>query len=333
MATTRCRAGPREPVEKGGDNLGLFDRFRQGLQKTREAVFGRMSSLVTGRRRLDDALFDELEELLILGDVGVDQAVEWVEDLRNQARERGVREAWELRPLLRELLLDVLGRDSAPLQIHPGSLSVVLVVGVNGAGKTTTLGKLAHRLKGEGRKVLLAAGDTFRAGAIEQLQVWGSRAQVDVIRQQEGSDPAAVVFDAIQAGRSRGVDVVLCDTAGRLHNKTNLMAELEKIRRVAAREVDGAPHEVLLVIDATTGQNALTQAELFSRSAGVTGVVLTKLDGTAKGGMVLTIRRRLGIPVKFVGVGEGIEDLEPFDPETFVDALLGTDGAEGRENP
>lgn len=291
-----------------------------------------MSSLVTGRRRLDDALFDELEELLILADVGVDQAVEWVEDLRKQARERGVREAGELRPLLRELLLDVLGRDSAPLQIHPGSLSVVLVVGVNGAGKTTTLGKLAHRLTGEGRKVLLAAGDTFRAGAIEQLQVWGSRAQVDVIRQQEGSDPAAVVFDAIQAGRSRGVDVVLCDTAGRLHNKTNLMAELEKIRRVAAREVDGAPHEVLLVIDATTGQNALTQAELFSRSAGVTGVVLTKLDGTAKGGMVLTIRRRLGIPVKFVGVGEGIEDLEPFDPEIFVDALLGTDGAEGREN-
>lgn len=291
-----------------------------------------MSSLVTGRRRLDDALFDELEELLILADVGVDQAVEWVEDLRKQARERGVREAGELRPLLRELLLDVLGRDSAPLQIHPGSLSVVLVVGVNGAGKTTTLGKLAHRLTGEGRKVLLAAGDTFRAGAIEQLHVWGSRAQVDVIRQQQGSDPAAVVFDAIQAGRSRGVDVVLCDTAGRLHNKTNLMAELEKIRRVAAREVDGAPHEVLLVIDATTGQNALTQAELFSRSAGVTGVVLTKLDGTAKGGMALTIRRRLGIPVKFVGVGEGIEDLEPFDPEIFVDALLGTDGAEGREN-
>ncbi|ADG06162.1 signal recognition particle-docking protein FtsY [Kyrpidia tusciae] len=312
--------------------MGLFDRFRQGLQKTREAVFGRMSSLVTGRRRLDDALFDELEELLILADVGVDQAVEWVEDLRKQARERGVREAGELRPLLRELLLDVLGRDSAPLQIHPGSLSVVLVVGVNGAGKTTTLGKLAHRLTGEGRKVLLAAGDTFRAGAIEQLHVWGSRAQVDVIRQQQGSDPAAVVFDAIQAGRSRGVDVVLCDTAGRLHNKTNLMAELEKIRRVAAREVDGAPHEVLLVIDATTGQNALTQAELFSRSAGVTGVVLTKLDGTAKGGMALTIRRRLGIPVKFVGVGEGIEDLEPFDPEIFVDALLGTDGAEGREN-
>ncbi|MBX6394766.1 MAG: signal recognition particle-docking protein FtsY [Alicyclobacillaceae bacterium] len=303
--------------------LGLLEKFRSGLSKTREAVFGRMAALVTGRGKIDDSVFDELEELLILADVGVDHAVAWVEELRKAAKEQKIREAEALRPLLRDLLLDALGRETVPLRLVPGSMSVILVVGVNGAGKTTTIGKLAHRLKGEGRSVLLAAGDTFRAGAIEQLQVWGRRAGVDVIRQQEGSDPAAVVFDAVRAGRSRGVDVVICDTAGRLQNKANLMAELEKIRRVLAREVEGAPHEVLLVIDASTGQNALNQATVFSQSAGVTGVVLTKLDGTAKGGMALAIRRQLNLPIKFVGLGEGIEDLEPFDPEVFVDALLG----------
>jgi fused signal recognition particle receptor len=282
-----------------------------------------MAALVTGRGNIDDSVFDELEELLILADVGVDHAVAWVDELRKAAKEQKIREAEALRPLLRDLLLDALGRETVPLHLVPGGMSVILVVGVNGAGKTTTIGKLAYRLKGEGRSVLLAAGDTFRAGAIEQLQVWGRRAGVDVIRQQEGSDPAAVVFDAVQAGRSRGVDVVICDTAGRLQNKANLMAELEKIRRVLAREVEGAPHEVLLVIDASTGQNALNQATVFSQSAGVTGVVLTKLDGTAKGGMALAIRRQLNIPIKFVGLGEGMDDLEPFDPEVFVDALLG----------
>ncbi|MDI3257192.1 MAG: signal recognition particle-docking protein FtsY [Kyrpidia sp.] len=313
--------------------MGLLDSLRQGLQKTREAVFGRVAALVTGRGRLDESLFEELEELLILADVGVDQAVGWVEDLRRAAKERGIREAGELRPLLREQLLDAMGGESPTLQLAPQGLSVVLMVGVNGAGKTTTIGKLAHRLKRDGRSVILAAGDTFRAGAIEQLEVWGKRAGVDVVRQEEGSDPAAVVFDAIRAARSREVDVVLCDTAGRLQNKSNLMAELEKIRRVVAREVEGAPHEVLLVIDASTGQNALSQAELFSRAAGVTGVVLTKLDGTAKGGVVLAIRRRLGIPVKFVGLGEGVDDLEPFNPEVFVDALIGVSGEQGSARP
>ncbi|MDI3327128.1 MAG: signal recognition particle-docking protein FtsY [Alicyclobacillaceae bacterium] len=303
--------------------MGLFEQFRSGLARTREAFFGKMASLVTGRGKLDDALFDELEELLIMADVGVDAATAWVDALRREARARKIQEASALRPLLREMLLDALGREPVPLNLAPRGLSVVLVVGVNGSGKTTTIGRLAYRLKREGRAVLLAAGDTFRAAAADQLEVWARRAGVDLVRQQEGSDPAAVVFDAIRAGKSRGADVVLCDTAGRLHNKANLMAELEKIRRIAAREVEGAPQEVLLVIDASTGQNALNQAKVFTESAGVTGVVLTKLDGTAKGGMALAIRKELGIPVKFAGLGEGLDDLHPFDSEAFVDALLG----------
>ncbi|MBD2846116.1 signal recognition particle-docking protein FtsY [Paenibacillus sp. IB182496] len=297
--------------------------FKEGLTKTRTAFVERVEDLIVRRKKIDEAFYEELEEILIGADVGVNTVLELVDELRAEVRKRKIEDAAELQPVLSEKLVELLRGDEDPsLNMAASGMTVILFVGVNGVGKTTTIGKLAHRFKTEGKRVLLAAGDTFRAGAIEQLEVWGQRVGVDVIKQQAGSDPAAVMYDAVQAAKQRGVDVLLCDTAGRLQNKTNLMEELNKIFRVIQREVPSAPHEVLLVLDSTTGQNALSQAKLFGEKSGVTGLVLTKLDGTAKGGIVIAIRNELNLPVKLVGLGEKMEDLQQFDSEQFVHALF-----------
>jgi fused signal recognition particle receptor len=283
-------------------------------------VLGRIGALLSGRR-LDESLYEEMEELLIAADVGVDTALWLVERVRQLARRERVSEADEVPRLLQAAMLEALAEADPTMHSAPTGPTLYLFVGVNGVGKTTSIGKLAYRLKGEGKKVILAAGDTFRAAAIEQLMVWGDRVGCDVVRHAQGADPAAVVYDAIAAARARSADVILCDTAGRLHNKAHLMAELAKIAKVAARELPGAPHEVLLVLDATTGQNALNQTQAFREAADVSGIILTKLDGTAKGGVVLPIVREYGVPVKWVGLGEGIDDLEPFSAEAFVAAI------------
>lgn len=303
--------------------MGLFGRLKDSLRKTREALASKIEGLVHGRTRLDDEFYEELEAVLIQADVGVKTSLDLVQEVRNEARQRRLDDPTKLKPLLQEKVREIFAGDRKATLNLAGSPSVILVVGVNGTGKTTTIGKLAHLLKQEGKSVLLAAADTFRAAAIEQLQVWGTRAGVEVIKQSAGADPAAVVYDAIQAARARKCDVVIVDTAGRLHTKVNLMEELKKIARVAGREVPGAPHEVLLVLDATTGHNAINQARIFSEAIGVSGIVLTKLDGTARGGIVISIRRDLGIPVKLVGTGEKIDDLAYFDPDEFIEGLLG----------
>lgn len=303
----------------------VTQKFTDGLAKTRDLLVEKVEDLVRRYKKIDDDFFDELEEILITSDVGVNTVMELIDELRGEVRKHKIENAIDLQPILSEKLVALLKNDEAAdtaLRIEDGRLNVILFVGVNGVGKTTTIGKMAHMFKQEGKKVLLAAGDTFRAAAIEQLEVWGDRVGVEVIKQQQGSDPAAVIYDAVQAAKSRNVDVLLCDTAGRLQNKVNLMEELAKVHRVLARELPGAPHEVLLVLDATTGQNALSQAKTFGESAGVTGIVLTKLDGTAKGGIVIAIRNELNIPVKYVGLGEKMDDLQPFDPEQFVHALF-----------
>ncbi|EXX86268.1 signal recognition particle-docking protein FtsY [Paenibacillus darwinianus] len=301
----------------------VTNKFKDGLTKTRSAFVEKVEELITRRKKIDEAFYEELEEILIGADVGVNTVMELIDQLRAEVKKRKIEDAAELQPVLSEKLVGLLrGGENPGLNMAASGMTVILFVGVNGVGKTTTIGKLAHRFKNEGKSVLLAAGDTFRAGAIEQLEVWGQRVGVDVIKQSAGSDPAAVMFDAVQAAKQRGVDVLLCDTAGRLQNKSNLMEELNKIFRVIQREVPSAPHEVLLVLDATTGQNALSQAKLFGEKSGVTGLVLTKLDGTAKGGIVVAIRNELDLPVKFVGLGEKMDDLEPFDSEQFVHALF-----------
>lgn len=301
-------------------------KFKDGLSKTRTAFVGKVEDLLLRRKKIDEAFYEELEEILIGADVGVNTVLDLVDDLRSEVRQRKIEEAQDLQPILMEKLVGLLQgeeEEAKPLRTSTnGGLTIYLFVGVNGVGKTTSIGKLAYRFKQEGKKVLMAAGDTFRAGAIEQLEVWGQRAGVDVIKHQAGSDPAAVMFDAVQAAKTRGVDILLCDTAGRLQNKANLMEELNKIYRVIRREVPDAPHEVLLVVDATTGQNALHQAKMFGEKTGVSGLILTKLDGTAKGGIVIAIRQELNLPVKFVGLGEKMDDLEPFDSEQFVHALF-----------
>ncbi|WP_027718281.1 signal recognition particle-docking protein FtsY [Desulfovirgula thermocuniculi] len=303
--------------------MGIFSRLKEGLAKTRQGLVEKIESLVSGRKVIDESLYEELEEALIAADVGVEVSLELMEALRRRVREQKVKDPGQLKPLLQELILEVLEEGRASLE-RGGPPTVVLVVGVNGTGKTTTIGKLAHFCRSRGERVILAAADTFRAAAIDQLEIWGRRAGAEVIKHREGADPAAVAFDAVQAARARRADIVFIDTAGRLHTKSNLMEELKKIRRVVGREVPGAPHEVLLVLDATTGQNALSQARLFGEAVGVTGIVLTKLDGTAKGGVIIGIRRSLGIPVKFIGIGEGIDDLQPFNPREFVEALFAT---------
>ncbi|MFZ5827985.1 MAG: signal recognition particle-docking protein FtsY [Bacillota bacterium] len=289
---------------------------------------GRVNTVMSVFRKIDDELFEELEEALIQGDVGVATSTKLVEQLRKEARSRGLKNGEELLPVLKELIAQRLGEGIAPLRLVEGGLTVILVVGVNGVGKTTTIGKLAHHLRVEkGKKVILAAGDTFRAAAIDQLKVWGDRAGVPTIAQGEGADPAAVAFDAVKAAREQGADVLIVDTAGRLHNKVGLMEELAKIARVIRREVPDAPHETLLVLDATTGQNAIQQTKLFKEVAGVTAIALTKLDGTAKGGVVVAVKEAEQVPVKFIGVGERIDDLQPFDPQQFVEALFSREQA------
>ncbi|GAB6931544.1 signal recognition particle-docking protein FtsY [Paenibacillus sp. JCM 10914] len=311
----------KESISSKTENV--TKQFRDGLEKTRKGFIEKVSDLVIRRKKIDEEFYEELEEILIGADVGVNTVMELMDDLRDEVRKRRIEDAADLQPVLSEKLMGLLRDDSSnELRYNPDGITVILFVGVNGVGKTTTIGKLAHRYKQEGKKVLLAAGDTFRAGAIEQLEVWGQRVGVEVIKQQPGSDPAAVMFDAVQAAKQRQADVLLCDTAGRLQNKTNLMEELNKIFRVIQREIPSAPHEVLMVLDATTGQNALSQAKLFGEKSGVTGLVLTKLDGTAKGGIVIAIRQELNLPVKLVGLGEKMGDLQTFDSEQFVHALF-----------
>ena len=288
--------------------MGLFDRVKK---------LGIFQNFFT----INEEFYEELEESLILSDMGMDTTVEAVEELRSRVKERKIKDQEGVRACLREILAEQLSVGDPALDLS-GKPAVVLFIGVNGVGKTTTIGKLGDRLRKEGKRVLLAAGDTFRAAAAEQLTVWADRGSLEIVKHGEGADPAAVVFDAMNAARARGSDVVLVDTAGRLHNKQNLMNELSKISRVIDREREGVSKEVLLVLDATTGQNGLIQARQFGESAGITGIVLTKLDGTAKGGIVVAIAKELGVPVKFVGLGEGIEDLQPFDPKEFVEALI-----------
>ncbi|MNO44856.1 Signal recognition particle receptor FtsY [compost metagenome] len=298
-------------------------QFKDGLEKSRKGFVEKVTELITRRKKIDEEFFEELEEILIGADVGVNTVLSLIDDLRDEVKKRKIEDAAELQPVLSEKLVELLrGDEDNDLKLSEDGITVFLFVGVNGVGKTTTIGKLAHYYKQQGKKVIMAAGDTFRAGAIEQLEVWGQRVGVDVIKQQAGSDPAAVMFDAVQAAKQRGADILLCDTAGRLQNKSNLMEELNKIFRVIQREIPNAPHEVLMVLDATTGQNALSQAKLFGEKSGVTGLVLTKLDGTAKGGIVIAIRQELSLPVKLVGLGEKMEDLQKFDSEQFVHGLF-----------
>ena len=300
--------------------MGFFSKIAEGLKKTRESFAKKLDNITKVFKKIDDELFEELEEALIMADVGVVTSEKICENVKELAKERKLTDAGELKGLIKEVVADMLKGDySLNLTGHP---AVILVIGVNGVGKTTTIGKLAANLKAEGKSVMLAAADTFRAAAIDQLQIWADRADVSIVKHNEGADPAAVVFDAIQSGKAKNTDVIICDTAGRLHNKKNLMDELAKISRVIKRELPDAETEVLLVLDATTGQNALNQAKLFKEAAGLTGIVLTKLDGTAKGGVVIGIKEELGIPVKYVGVGEQIDDLKPFDPQEFADAIF-----------
>ncbi|WNR46616.1 signal recognition particle-docking protein FtsY [Paenibacillus roseipurpureus] len=307
-----------------GKAEAVTNKFKEGLTKTRDAFVDRVDDLFSRRKKIDEDFYEELEEILIGADVGVNTVLKLIDGLRAEVKKRKIEDPAELQPILSEKLIELLKGDAdAGLNLNPNGLSVILFVGVNGVGKTTTIGKMAHMFKSQGKKVLMAAGDTFRAGAIEQLETWGERVGVDVIKQQSGADPAAVMFDAVQAAKTRGVDILLCDTAGRLQNKVNLMEELNKIYRVIQREVPDAPHEVILVLDATTGQNALSQAKLFGDKTGLTGLVLSKLDGTAKGGIVVAIRQELSLPVKFVGLGEKMDDLQAFDSEQFVHALFG----------
>jgi fused signal recognition particle receptor len=300
--------------------LDIIHSIRDGLAKTRKNIADKVGALVLGEK-IDEGALDELETALIAADLGTATASVVLADLKERFRRKELATAEQVRGRLKELLFGVLAPRAAGLSLD-ASPSVILMVGVNGTGKTTTIGKLANRLKGEGKKVMLAAADTFRAAASEQLVVWGERNGVPVVRHREGADPGAVVFDAAAAAKARGIDVLIVDTAGRLHTKSNLMEELKKVRRILGRELPGAPHETLIVLDATTGQNALAQARTFHEAVGISGIVLTKLDGTPKGGIVFAITRELRLPVKFVGVGEGIEDLKAFDPREFVDALF-----------
>ncbi|MBR3121610.1 signal recognition particle-docking protein FtsY [Oceanobacillus profundus] len=307
-------------------------KYQEGMTKTRNSFSSKINDLIARYRKVDEDFFEELEEVLITADVGVTTVMDLVEELKMEVKRQNIKDTNGIKDIISEKLVEIYyGEDQAEIEklnIQEQGLSVILVVGVNGVGKTTSIGKLAHQLKQEGKHVILAAGDTFRAGAIEQLEVWGERAEVDVIKHNAGSDPAAVIFDAIKAAKSRQADVLICDTAGRLQNKVNLMNELSKVKRVIEREIPNAPHEVLLVLDATTGQNALSQAKTFSEVTNVSGIVLTKLDGTAKGGIVLAIRNELHIPVKFVGLGEQVGDLQQFDANAFVYGLFADLGTE-----
>ncbi|MDD6264787.1 MAG: signal recognition particle-docking protein FtsY [Clostridia bacterium] len=301
--------------------MGFFDKLKQGLTKTKNTVFSPINTLLRSMRKVDEELLEELEEILICADTGMETAQAVISALRERIKDDKIKDADEVTLALKEIMTDMLGEES-PLVLGETKPSVILVIGVNGVGKTTSIAKIANLLKSEGNNVLLCAADTFRAAAIDQLQIWADRCGVDLIKHTEGSDPAAVVFDAACAAKSRGSDVLIIDTAGRLHNKKNLMDELSKISRVLDRELPGSKRETLLVLDATTGQNAINQAYEFTKTSEITGLVLTKLDGTAKGGCVLSINSKLGIPVKFIGVGEAIDDMQRFVPKDFVNALF-----------
>ncbi len=300
--------------------MGFFEKIKNGLKKTRDSVISRVEGVLHSFTKIDEDFFEELEESLILCDIGVQTSGRICDRLRARIKETGAKDPEQIKGMMKEIILELLG---APEPLLIGTKpSVVLMIGVNGVGKTTTIGKLAAQLKSQGKRVLIGAADTFRAAAIDQLEIWAERAGVELVKHGEGADPAAVVYDAVSAGKARGCDVVLCDTAGRLHNKKNLMNELAKISRVIDREAESCDKEVLLVLDATTGQNGVNQAREFKEAAGLTGIVLTKLDGTAKGGIVIAIKDDLGLPVKYIGVGEQLDDLQPFDPAAFVDALF-----------
>ena len=317
-AVTAPVAASAEPVGKPG----LFERLKSGLKKTKDGLVGRIDALVLGKKEIDADTLEELEEILITSDIGVKTTVELIRTLEQRLGRNELKDGEALRRALKEEILSRLSAHHSLLEIGSQNPFVLLVIGVNGVGKTTTIGKLASRFTADGKKVLLAAADTFRAAAAEQLTVWGDRSGVDVIRHKEGADPSAVVFDACKAALARQVDILIIDTAGRLHTKVNLMEEMKKIRRVIDREIPGAPHETLLVVDAATGQNALSQARLFKEAAHVSGIALTKLDGTAKGGIVVAVSHEFALPVRFIGVGEAIDDLRDFDPQEFTDALF-----------
>lgn len=314
MIQTLFGSAPKEPT--------LLEKLKSGVQKTRAGLVSRLDDALHGRKEIDAELLEELEYALISADIGVRTTEEILERIRERVDRKLVGDAAEVRGLIREHLLEILQAGERPIARVEEPPAVIMAVGVNGSGKTTTIGKLAQHLKNDGHSVLLCAADTFRAAAIEQLEIWGERTGTDVIRQKPNADPSAVLFDALQAARARQSEYVIVDTAGRLQTKTNLMAELEKMRRTAGRVIPGAPHEVLLVLDATTGQNGLEQARRFTETSGVTGIVLTKLDGTAKGGIVVAIARELNLPIRYVGVGEKVDDLLPFDAERFIESLF-----------
>ncbi|MFW5998129.1 MAG: signal recognition particle-docking protein FtsY [Bacillota bacterium] len=306
---------------KENENKGFFGRLKAGLSKTRKGFINKVSNLFSGYSSIDDELFEELEEILIQADVGVHTTMKLVDNLREKVEEKDISTPEELYNIFQKELEELLKEEEGQLEINKG-LNIMIVVGVNGVGKTTTIAKIAKRYKEKGKKVMLAAGDTFRAGAIDQIEIWANRIGIEVIAQSEGSDSAAVAYDAVQSARSKDVDLLIVDTAGRLHTQKNLMEELKKVKRVITREAEEAFTQVLLVLDATTGQNAISQAEMFDKALDVDGIALTKLDGTAKGGIVIAIKNELGIPIKLVGVGEAAEDLQNFKPEEFVEALF-----------
>jgi len=304
------------------ENKGFFEKLKIGLAKTRNLLVKNVDDIILGEKVIDQKLYDELEEILIMADVGPAFTCELIEKIKEQVKRKELDRPELLKKVLRETITDILTRNEAPLHIPRNQLFTIMVVGVNGTGKTTTIGKLAHRFKEQGMPVMMAAADTFRAAAIEQLEIWSRRVNVPLIKQKIDSDPSAVVFDAIHAAKSGRADVIIIDTAGRLHTKVNLMEELKKMKRIMARELPGAPHEILLVLDATTGQNAVAQAKMFQDEIGVTGIVITKLDGTAKGGVIIRIARDLNIPIRYIGIGEGLDDLREFKSREFVDALF-----------
>lgn len=304
------------------EEVGLFARLKQGLTKAKQGITDKIDAVLNSYTTIDEELLEELEEILITADVGVNTTMEMIDNLRDAIKSKGLTDPLQVRDELKTLIVEMLGEEDSKLDVEPGP-SIILMVGVNGVGKTTTIGKLANRYTKEGKKVILAAGDTFRAAAIEQLEVWANRSNVDIIKHQEGADPGAVIFDAVKAAKARKADILICDTAGRLHNKTNLMNELGKVFKIVDREYPEAKKEVLLVVDATTGQNAVSQAKTFKEVADITGIVLTKLDGTAKGGVVLAVKSEVDVPVKLIGVGEKVEDLQDFNSKAFIDALFG----------
>lgn len=304
------------------EKKGFFQRLKQGLFKTHQGLVSKIDQLIAGKKKIDDDLLAELEEILITSDIGVKTTQELLHNVAVKVQRKELEDADLLKKNLQEQMLHILSQQENPLNLSTARPFVIIVIGVNGTGKTTTIGKMAQKFKAQGKSVLLIAADTFRAAAIEQLEIWGQRAGCDVIKQKSGSDPSAVVFDGLKAAKSRGIDVVIVDTAGRLHTKVNLMEELKKVKRIMGREIPGAPHEILLVLDATTGQNSISQAKMFNQAVGVTGIALTKLDGTAKGGILIAISDELKIPLRYIGIGEKLDDLREFNARDFVEALF-----------